>query len=687
MKKQGILLVMLVALAAGLYADRLAGQEAEKKPLDAKSFLKIHWIKGPQLSPDGKLMVLASTYKDLGTNKSRTNLYVDKVYESGPAKRFTFTDKSDFHPAFSPDGETIAFLSTRSGAPQIWTIPTAGGEAKQLSSFPTGIDSFAWSPDGKRFAFVSRVWVECNNDVKCLAGKVKKQDEGGGRVMEKIPFRVWDAWVDGTRSHLFVMPSDGKGEAVDLTPFDHDVPPVDLGSSHDFVWSPDGKRIAFVMNETDSVAWNTDNDVFMVSSKGGKLEKISKGDGGDAAPLFSPDGKYLATTSMERPGFEADRRRLALYNLETGKNEIIAPDLDLTIHDFVWSPDSKGVYFYAPEKGRRAIYFMDLKGKRRKVYADGHNGQLAVTPDGKSLVFLHETSSMTPNIFRIDNPAKNPSEPVQLTFFNKQLMDGRLLGTLDEFWFEGAKGEKVHAFLMKPPGFDAQKKYPAIFMLHGGPQGDWDDSFHPRWNTQMFASRGFVLVAINFHGSTGYGQAFTDSISKHWGDYPLEDIMKGVDYACANYSFIDPDRLGAAGASYGGYLANWLLGHTDRFKAVFTHAGVWDLHSDYGSTEELWFPEWEFGGTPWDNPELYDKFSPSSFIKSIAKHKTPTLVSHGAGDFRVALEQGIQLFNVLQRLGIESKFLYFPDETHFVQKARNVKLFYETFLDWFEDHL
>ncbi len=607
--------------------------------------------------------------------------------EGGDARRMVRGDGVVSSPLLSPDGKTIAFLTTRSETSQIWTIPTAGGEAKQLSSFPTGIDSFAWSPDGKQIAFISRVWVECNNDMKCLAKKAKKQEEGGGRIIEKIPFRLWTDWVDGTRSHLFVMPSDGKGAAVDLTPFDHDVPPLDLGSSHDFVWSPDGKQIAFVMNETDSVAWNTDNDVFTVSSKGGKPKKISQGDGGDAAPLFSPNGKYLAYTSMERPGFEADKHRLMLYDLEAGKNKLVAPDLDRTIYDFVWAPDSKGVYFYTPEKGRRAIYFMDLQGKRRKVYSEGHNGQLAVTPDGKNLVFLHETSSMTPNIFRIDNPGKKPSEPVRLTFFNKQLMDSLLLGTLDEFWFEGAKGEKVHAFLMKPPGFDAHKKYPTIFMLHGGPQGDWDDSFHPRWNTQMFASTGFVLVAINFHGSTGYGQAFTDSISKHWGDYPLEDIMKGVDYACANYAFIDPDRLGAAGASYGGYLANWLLGHTDRFKAVFTHAGVWDLHSDYGSTEELWFPEWEFGGTPWDNPELYDKFSPSSLIKNIEKHKTPTLVSHGAGDFRVALEQGIQLFNVLQRLGIESKFLYFPDETHFVQKARNVKLFYDTFLDWFEDHL
>lgn len=675
-------------VAAILFSTSLAG-DLKKKPLSVEDFLKIHWIGDPQISPDGKLVVITSTYKSLKTGKTKTNLYLDKVYDGTRAKRFTFTQKSDFHPRFSPDGKTIAFLSTRSDMPQIWTIPVSGGEAKQLSHFPTGISSFTFSPDGQKIAFVSDVWVECQGDMKCLKKKVKEMEKGGGIIFEYIPFRVWNSWRNGARSHLFVMSSSGKGEARDLTPFDHDVPPIDLGTSHDFVWSPDGKQIAFVMNETDSVAWNTNNDVFIVSAQGGKPRKVSESEGSDMGPRFSPSGDYLAYLSQERAGFESDKRRLVIYDLTEGKSKgrVIAPDMDRTIYDFIWSPDSKSIFFYTPEKGKRAICSMDLKGNLKKIYAEGHNSRISITPDGKSLVFLHETSSMAPNVFRIDNPKTKPKAPVRLTFFNQPLLDGCLLGTLEEFWFDGAGGDRVHGFLMKPPGFDPGRKYPAVFLLHGGPQGDWDDSFHPRWNTQMFASRGMVLVMINFHGSVGYGQDFTDSISKHWSDYPFEDIMKGLEYVVENYKFIDEDRLGAGGASYGGYLANWAMGHTDKFKAFFSHAGVWDLKSDYASTEELWFPEWEFGGTPWDAPELYEKDSPSSFVKDIAKYKTPTLVSHGANDFRVAFEQGLQLFTILQRIGVESKLMYFPDEDHFVRKPHNVKLFYETFLDWFDHYL
>jgi dipeptidyl aminopeptidase/acylaminoacyl peptidase len=688
MKKPCTTILLAILLAAALFSGRIRGDAAEKKPLSVEDFLKIHWIGEPDLSPDGKLLVFTSTLKSLAKNAVQSNLYVDRVYEEGKARRFTFTDKKDFQPKFSPDGKTIAFLSTRAGAPQIWTIPVDGGEAKKLTDFPTGINAFNWSPDGGRIAFISDVWVECGGDLKCLKKKAAALEQGGGQIYEWAPFRVWNAWKNGCRSHLFVMSSDGKGEIRDLTPFDHDVPPIDLGSDHDFVWSPDGKQIAFVMNETKDVIWNTNNDVFIVSAEGGEPRKISESEGCDAAPYFSPDGKSLAFLSMARAGFEADKMSLVIRNLSAGKNKIVAPGMDRTIFDFVWARDSKSVFFITPEKGRRAVYSMDTSGGSLKsVCGDGHNSAILPSPDGKSLVVLRETTSVTPNLFRIDGLKGKPQAPFRLTFFNQPILDNALLGTLEDFWFEGALGEKVHGFLMKPPGFDPSKKYPTIFLLHGGPQGDWDDSFHPRWNTQMFASRGHVLVMINFHGSIGYGQAFTDSISKHWGDYPYEDIMKGVDYVVKHYDFVDPDRLGAGGASYGGYLADWILVNTDRFKAIFSHAGVWDLPSDYASTEELWFPEWEFGGTPWDSPELYEKFSPSKYVKNIEKFRTPTLVSHGGNDFRVAFEQGLQLFTILQRLGVESKFMVFPDEDHFVKKPSNVKLFYETFLDWFSQHL
>ena len=661
-------------------------QETSKKPLTVDDFLKIHWISEPDVSPDGKLVAFTSTLKDISSNKIKSNIYVDTVFGDEKAKRFTLTNEKDFQPKFSPDGKTLAFLSTRSGTSQIWVMPINGGEPKQLTDFPTGINAFNWSPQGDKIAFVADVWVECKNDLKCLKKKAKETENLSGWIYKSLPIRVWNSWKPSTRSHLFIMPSDGKGEAVDITPWDRDVPPIDLGSDHDFVWSPDGKMIAFVMNDTNEVAWNTDNDVFLIKLEGGKLKKISESKGCDSSPYFSPDGKLLAFLSMERAGFEADQRRLVIHDLTTDKNRTIIQDFKETILDFVWGKDSKTIFFVIPEKARRAIYSVDITSeKTKKIYGEGNNSSLIPLPDGKTLIFLHESVSMTPNLFRIDTT--KPAIPAQITFFNQNLLDGAALGTLEEFWFDGALGEKVHGLLLKPPKFDPSKKYPAIFLLHGGPQGDWDDSFHPRWNVQMMASRGHVLVMVNFHGSIGYGQAFTDSISGHWGDYPYEDIMKGLDYVLSHYSFIDPQRIGAAGASYGGYLANWILVNTDRFKAIFSHAGAWELTSDYAATDELWFPEWEFKGTPWDNPLTYEKFSPGKYISNLKKFKTPTLISHGLGDYRVTVEQGIGLFTILQRLGIESRLMLFHDEDHFVKKPANVKLFYETFLDWFEKHL
>jgi Tol biopolymer transport system component len=452
MRRRRIFVRAALASALLLVWAGLSMGEQARPPLSVQDFLKIHWIGDPQLSPDGKLVAFASTLKSLKTNKVRTNLYVDEVYGKDKARRFTFTQARDFHPRFSPDGKTLAFLSTRDGAPQIWTMPVDGGEAKRLTDFPTGVGGFVFSPDGTRIAFIADVWVECGQDLGCLKKKAAELDEGNGIIFNGIPFRVWNSWKNNARSHLFIMPADGKGKPQDLTPFDHDVPPVDLGSSHDVVFSPDGKQLAFVMNETDTVAWNTNNDVYLVSAEGGKPQKISESQGGDAAPLFSPDGKFLAYLSMERAGFEADRHRLVLYDLAAGKNRVVAPDMDKTIYDFVWAPSSKGVYFYAPEKGRRVIYAMDLSGKLRKIYDQGHSSSLSVTPDGKSLVFLHETTGMSPNVFRIDGVAGKPKAPARVTWFNHNLLDGRELAALDEFWFEGARSDKVHGFLMKPPG-------------------------------------------------------------------------------------------------------------------------------------------------------------------------------------------------------------------------------------------
>ena len=667
-------------LAAAILLAPLAARGIEKRPLTVHDMWKMARVSDPQVSPDGKRVAFAVTYYSMKKNKGWSRIYVDRVDAEVQATVFTNPQGArDFHPRWSPDGKTIAFLSTRTGAPQIWTIPAGGGEASQVTDFPTGIGGFAWSPDGTRLAFTSEVWPSCGPDVACLKKKVA-ESEGPvqAKVIDGLLYRQWNAWHVGVRNHVFVVAADGKGTITDLTPGDHDSPPLSLGSGHDFVWSPDGKEIALVMNPTEQPAWNTQNDVFTVPATGGELRRVSPGDGGDAAPLYSPDGRYIAYLSMKRPGFEADTHRLALYERATGKTSIVAEDMDISIRDFAWMPDSKAVVFNAPREGRYPIWKLTVPGgKLTKLLGDHVNTDVRVTPDGKTLVFARQAMNKPTDLFRMGLGKK--ATPVRLTWFNTALLDELDMNPMEEFWFEGAKGEKVHALMLKPPGFDEKKKYPTVFLLHGGPQGMWSDNFHYRWNAEMFAAPGWVVVMINFHGSSGYGQQFCDDVTQHWGDWPYEDIMKGVDHAVATFPFVDGDRLGAAGASYGGYLANWIVGHNDRFDALVSHAGVYDLRSMYGGTEELWFPEWEYDGTPWENPEMYEKFSPSFHIQNA---KTPTLVTAGAGDFRVPITQSLQMFTALQRLGVESRLVYFPDEDHFVRKPKNAELWWTEVLGW-----
>jgi len=657
----------------------------EKRPLTVHDMWKMARVSDPQVSPDGRHVAFTVTYYSMKKNKGWSRIYVDRVDEDVQATVFTNPQGAkDFHARWSPDGKTIAFLSTRSGPPQIWTIPVAGGEARQVTDFPTGVGGFAWSPDGTRFAFTSEVWPECGADEACLKKKVA-ESEGPvqAKVIDGLLYRVWNAWHVGVRSHVFVVAADGKGTIVELTPGERDCPPVDLGSGHDFVWSPDGKELALVMNVTDTPAWNTQNDVFTVPASGGEMTRVSPGEGGDAAPLYSPDGRYIAYLSMERPGFEADTHRLALYDRETAKTTIVAPDMDISISDFAWMPDSKAVVFYAPREGRYPIWKLTVPGgKLTKVYDEHVNTDVQVTPDGKTLVFAQTAMDKPTDLWRL-GPGKKAT-PERLTWFNSALLDELDMNPMEEFWFSGAKDEKVHALMLKPPGFDASKKYPTVFLLHGGPQGMWSDTFHYRWNAEMFAAPGWVVVMINFHGSSGYGQQFCDDVTKHWGDWPYEDVMKGVDHVVATYPFVDGERLGGAGASYGGYMANWIVAHSDRFDAMVSHAGVYDLRSMYGATEELWFPEWEYDGTPWDSPEQYETFSPSFHIQNA---KTPTLVTAGAGDFRVPITQSLQMFTALQRLGVESRLVYFPDEDHFVRKPKNAELWWGEVLGWLGDHM
>jgi dipeptidyl aminopeptidase/acylaminoacyl peptidase len=493
-------------------------------------------------------------------------------------------------------------------------------------------------------------------------------------------YRHWNIWLEGQYSHLFLLSLDGK-TIKDLTPGTYHTPPISLGSSHDYSFSPDGGEICYVTNIDKEISISTNNDLFAISSEGSVPEKISLGDGNDNNPQYSPDGKYIAYASMGQPGFEADRLRIILYNRETKKSIELTSRFILSVGEILWAPDSKSLYFTAEEAGNNSIYKVLLTDPVIETTLKGHNIRGVQFLNQNTLVFSKQTNKMPFEIFTYDLKNKKLSP---LTHFNDELLKKFDLPVYEEFWFSGSQGDSIQGFIMKPPQFEEGKKYPAVHLIHGGPQGMWSNEWHFRWNYQMFASPGYVVYYINFHGSRGYGQKFTDSISQHWGDLPYEDLGKGTEYVIKHYDFVDPDRLSAAGASYGGFMINWIAGHENPYKCLISHDGVYDQVSMWGSTEELWFPEWEMGGVPWQAGSVYGKWSPSRLA---ANFKTPTLIIHGEHDYRVPYTQGIQFFTALQRQGVPSQLLFFPDEDHFVRKPKNAQLWWKTVHEWLDEYL
>lgn len=652
-----------------------------KRPITFDDLIGMGRISDPQVSPDGKWIAFVVTYHNKVENNTNSNIYLVPA-GGGEVRQLTSAKRGNNNPRWSPDGKQIAFVSTRDGESQIWTISLEGGEAKRVSSISTGVSGMQLSPDGKWFAFASEVYPDCpDDDCNKSREEAAEKSKVKAKIFDRLPYRIWNTWKDGKRSHLFVLPVSG-GKAVDLTPGDYDTPPIDLGGAWDYAFSPDSKEMVFTRNTDPMIAISTNNDLFIVPVTGGPAKKITENPGNDSQPLYSPDGKYIAYRRMDRAGFEADRNQLVLYERATGKHINLTENVDYSVHDVVWSPDSKTLFFNADDKGNESIFRVSVQTKKvDALLTNGYNTQLRMSPDGKSLVFLRESINTPAELYRMDVDGKNLR---QITRINAERVAALDMNPKEDFWFDGAGETKIHGWIVKPPAFDATKKYPLVYLIHGGPQGQWGDQFHYRWSAQMFASRGYVVAMVNPRGSTGYGQKFTDEISRDWGGKVYEDLMKGVDYILKTYSFIDGNRMAAAGASYGGYMINWIAGHTDRFKCLINHDGVFNPWSMYGTTEELWFVEWEFGGTPYKNPELYNKWSP---LLNAHKFKTPMLVVHGQQDFRVDVSEGFQVFTALQRQGIKSKMLYFPDEGHWVMKPANSELWYATLLDWLDEHL
>ncbi len=669
-------MITALALALALAAD--------PHSFSIHDMLAMDRISDHQVSPDGKWVAYNVRTTDLDANRGRTDIWISAV-DGSSARRMTMHEASDTGARWTPDGRALLFLSTRSGSSQVWRLPIDGGEALQISRFPLDVDNFVVFPDGERVIVTMEVYPDL--DPKTALDETKKRDEERAkskteaRIYESLLFRHWDTWEDGKRSHVFVWKLDGRAAPVDLMPnMDGDSPTKPFGGAEEIAISPDGREVVFAvgMMLPDS-AWTTGIDLYGAPAAGNVPPKnlTMENKAYDTQPVFSPDGRTLAYLAMQHAGYEADRQRIVLMDRSGDAKRSLTEAWDRSAAEIVWSADSRTIYTSAANVGNQSIFAVDVASKTvTPLVEKGTNQSPRIA--GDRIVFARDTL-LSP--VELQSVKRDGSDMRAVTKLNAEKIAATRMGTYEQFSFPGAKNDTVHGFVLKPADFTAGKKYPVAFLIHGGPQGSFGDHFHYRWNPQAYAGAGYAAVFIDFHGSTGYGQAFTDAIRGDWGGAPYEDLMKGLDFALSKYDFLDGAKVAALGASYGGYMINWIAGQTDRFRCLVNHDGNLDERMAYFDTEELWFPEWEHGGTPWENPAGYAKHNPVDHVKN---WKTPMLVIHGALDYRVVDTQGMATFTALQRRGIPSKFLHFPDENHWVLKPKNSILWHETVLGWLD---
>jgi len=649
---------------------------AQKQPFDIQALLQIARISDPQLSPDGRWVAFTVETIDLDKNTRPKQIYIVPLNGGSPQK---IADPGE-RPRWSPDSKKIAFVSDRSGSSQIWIMDADGSNTKQVTNLSTDADGVLYSHDGKNLVFTSSVFPECGADDACNRLKLdaEKNNKVKARITNTLLYRHWTTWEGARRSHLLVLPVTG-GVAKDLTPGDRDVPPFSLGGPEDYSVSPDGAEVCYAMNSDPVPAISTNSDLFVVPITGGPSKKITLNPAADNSPQYSPDGKYIAYRSQARAGYESDRWHLMLLERATGKLTDLTDTIDRWVESFAWHPDSLHLFFTVEDRGRQYIQFLSITGGAARIALSGNSflDDMQSTPDGKSVVYTRQSGSSPVEIFRA---ASAGGVETALTHLNDAVLASYQLTPLEEFWVTGAENTPVQWFVVKPPAFNPNRKYAALMLIHGGPQGAWGESWTYRWNAQVFAAAGYVVVMPNPRGSTGYGQKFVDEINGDWGGRAYDDIMAVMDHV-SKLPYVESNRISAAGGSYGGYMVDWILGHSQRFRALISHAGVFDLRSMATETEELWFPIWEFGGMPWDNPEMYARWSPSLFVKEF---HTPTLVIHGELDFRVPYTQGLQLYTSLQLQKVPSRLIVFPDEGHWVLKPQNSIFWYKNFIDWID---
>ena len=660
---------------------------AETHPFNVHDMVAMDRIGDHQPSPDGSMVAFVVTTMDLEANRGGRNLWLAAT-DGSAVRQLTTHSSSDGSPRWA-DARMLYFLSTRSGSSQVWRIAVDGGEAEQVTDVPLDIEAFKIGPGGKALYLGLKVFADCEDSVPCTVERleIEAARKTTGMVFDQVFVRHWDFWKDGRRNHVFrlALGEDGlpSGQPVDLmSGVDGDCPTIPWGGDEDWTVSPDDATVVYTAKVVggSEETWSTDYDLWVVSTDGSssatKLTAANRA--WDASPSFSPDGTKLAYLAMTRAGYEADRFRVLIMDWPGGEPRVLTEAWDRSPRGIVWSPDGAWLYASADNVGNHSIFRIDPSNGAVQALLTRHtNSGPRPLADGR-LLFARDKLTSPVELFV--RPADG-GDPIQITDLNGDRLAAVDFGSYSQFSFVGAHGDEVFGYFIEPVDRDPGKKYPLAFLIHGGPQGSFDDHFHYRWNPQIYAGHGYAVVMIDFHGSTGYGQAFTDAINGDWGGAPFEDLMKGLDDVLRRRRWIDPDRVAAAGASFGGYMINWIQGKTDRFAALVCHDGNLDETMAYYDTEELWFPEWEHGGTPWENPEGYAKHSP---VRLVGNWKTPELVIHGALDYRVVDTQGLATFNALQRRGVPSRLLYYPDENHWVLKPLNSIQWHEVVLDWMD---
>jgi len=681
----------LLPFALAMSLPTLAATPA-RHGLSPQEMINLDRYSSPTLSPDGRVIVFAKRVVNRETNKASTSLWMRNLVtrDNVPPHQISPEGWNVNSPAFSPDGKTLYFLSGKSGSSQLYAMPVAGGEPRQLSNFPLDVDGYKLSPDGSRVALAFAVFPECNADLDCTKKKLAEVEgrKASGLTFDRMFIRHWDTWNDGRLNRVFSASLGGVTPLTTATLLSGgihgDIPSKPFGDLSDFAWSPDGRQVAMSVRQADrEEPWNTNFDIWLVNADGsGARNMTAANKAWDAGPVFSVDGKTLYYRAMKRPGFEADRFGLMAMDLASGQVREIDPNWDRSADGITLSADGKSIYTTAADMGQHPLFTVDIAtGAATRLIGDGSVSSLQLA--GPTLA-ISRNSMRSGDVIYTTSP--DGSAPLrQITPSAQDMLPDVAWGEYEQFSFSGWNGETVHGYVVKPWNYQPGNKYPVAFLIHGGPQGSFGDGWSYRWNPQTYAGQGYAVVMIDFHGSTGYGQAFTDAISQHWGDRPLEDLKKGWDAAQAKYGFLNGDRACALGASYGGFMAFWIAGNWNApWKCIVAHDGVFDNFMMGYATEELWFSEWENGGTPYANPESYQRFNPANHV---GNWRSPILIIHGQQDFRIPVEQGIAAFTAAQRRGVESKFLYFPDENHWVLKPANSLLWHTTVNDWLRAHI